>query len=87
LISTPFVATKLFISPLRSKAIFRPRLAARLNERLRQEQGFGRRLTLISATAGFGKTTLLSEWIAGCPSPVAWLSLAEDDTDPAWFLA
>jgi ATP/maltotriose-dependent transcriptional regulator MalT len=47
----------------------RPRLTGRLNA------GLHRKLTLVSAPAGFGKTTLLSEWIAGCGRPVAWLSL------------
>ncbi len=37
-------------------------------------------------TKGFGKTTLVSEWVAGCKQPVAWLSLDEDDSDPARFL-
>jgi LuxR family transcriptional regulator, maltose regulon positive regulatory protein len=61
----------------------RPRLVERLNE------GFssGRKLTLISAPAGFGKTTLVSEWAAGCGQPVAWLSLDEGDNDPISFLA
>ena len=64
----------------------------RLNEGLRRNQGFGCRLTLISAPAGFGKTTLVSEWIAGCdklePSVrVAWLALDAGDSDPARFLA
>ena len=49
--------------------------------------GKGCKLTLISASAGFGKTTLVSEWIAGCGQPVAWLSLDEGDNDPTRFLA
>jgi LuxR family maltose regulon positive regulatory protein len=44
------------------------------------------KLALISAPAGFGKTTLVSEWIAGCGMPVAWLSLDEGDSDPARFI-
>ena len=45
----------------------------------------GRKLTLISASAGFGKTTLVSEWISGCGRPVAWLSLDEGDNDLSAF--
>jgi len=47
----------------------------------------GKKLTLVSAPAGFGKTTLVSAWIAGCGHPVAWLSLDEGDGDLARFLA
>ena len=60
--------------------VLRPRLIERLNE------GLHRKLTLISAPAGFGKTTLVSEWVAGCERPVAWLSLDEGDSDPTRFL-
>jgi LuxR family maltose regulon positive regulatory protein len=45
------------------------------------------RLTLISAPAGFGKTTLVSEWVASCEQPAAWLSLDEGDNDPTHFLS
>jgi len=44
-------------------------------------------VTLVSAPAGFGKTTLLGEWLAGCDRPAAWLSLEEGDNDPSRFLA
>ena len=77
---TPILATKLYIPPPRPKIVLRPRLIERLNE------GLQRKLTLISASAGFGKTTLVSEWIAGCERPVAWLSLDEGDNDPTRFL-
>ena len=56
------LATKLYIPPPRPKVVLRPRLLERLNE------GFHRKLTLISAPAGFGKTTLVSEWIEDCRS-------------------
>jgi LuxR family maltose regulon positive regulatory protein len=60
--------------------VLRPRLLERLNE------GLHRKLTLISAPAGFGKTTLVSEWLAGCERPAAWLSLDEGENDPTRFL-
>ncbi len=81
--SAPILATKLYIPPPRSKIVLRPRLIERLNEGL----SLGCKLTLISAAAGFGKTTLASEWVASCGQPVAWLSLDEGDNDPACFLA
>jgi LuxR family transcriptional regulator, maltose regulon positive regulatory protein len=76
------LATKLYIPPHRPKTVPRPRLIDRLNESLTT----GRKLTLISAPAGFGKTTLVSEWIAGCDRPIAWLSLDEGDNDPVLFI-
>ncbi len=77
---TPTLATKLYIPPPRPKVVLRPRLIEQLNE------GLHRKLTLISAPAGFGKTTLVSEWVSGCQRPVAWLSLDEGDNDPPRFL-
>src|SRR5512135_1582432 len=89
----PILATKLYIPPPRPRVVLRPRLIERLNESLQRAAG----ITLISAPAGFGKTTLVSEWIAALtpgPSPagrwetvrVAWLSLDEGDNDPTRFL-
>jgi ATP/maltotriose-dependent transcriptional regulator MalT len=79
--SAPILATKLYIPPPRPKVVLRPRLIQRLNE------GLHGKLTLISAPAGFGKSTLVSEWAAGCKRPTAWLSLDDGDNDPARFLA
>jgi LuxR family maltose regulon positive regulatory protein len=79
--STPILATKLYVPPPRPKVVPRPRLIEWLN------QGLHRKLTLISAPAGFGKTTLVSAWVAGFDRPVAWLSLDEADNDPIRFLA
>jgi LuxR family maltose regulon positive regulatory protein len=76
----PILATKLYNPPHRLKVVLRPRLIERLNE------GMHCKLTLISASAGFGKTTLVSEWVAGSERPVAWLSLDEGDSDPTRFL-
>lgn len=79
---SPILATKLYIPPPRSKIVLRPRLLEQLNDGLAK----GHKLTLISASAGFGKTTLASEWIAGCKRPVAWISLDEGDDDPERFI-
>ena len=76
------MATKLYIPPLRAKRVLRPRLTEQLNEGLFS----GHKLTLISAPAGFSKTTLVSEWIVDCSRPTAWLSLDEGDNDRVCFL-
>ena len=75
------LATKLHIPSVRRGLVSRSRLIERLNA------GLARKLILVSAPAGFGKTTLLSAWTANCGRPVAWLSLDERDNDPARFLA
>jgi LuxR family maltose regulon positive regulatory protein len=77
--SVSILATKLYIPPHRANIVLRSSLSERLNEGLR------RKLALVSAPAGFGKTTLLSEWIADCQRPAAWLSLDEGDNDRARF--
>ncbi len=77
----PLVKTKLSVPPLRPALVARPRLIERLNDGLCA----GRTLTLLSAPAGFGKTTLLGEWVAACDRPVAWVSLDEGDDDPLRF--
>jgi len=82
-VSTPILATKLYIPPSRSNIVLRPRLIERLNRGLEHTSG----VTLISAPAGFGKTTLVSEWITACKRPAAWLSLDEGDNDPTRFLS
>ena len=76
------LATKLYIPPPRPKVVLRPRLIERLNEGLKRAPG----VTLISAPVGFGKTTLVSEWVACCERPIAWLSLDEGDSDLTRFL-
>ncbi len=87
------LTTKLYIPPTRPKLVPRPRLVEQLNEGARSDC----RLTLISAPAGYGKSTLVGEWVnklrltAADEDPiknkVAWLSLDEDDNDLARFLA
>jgi LuxR family maltose regulon positive regulatory protein len=76
----PILATKLYVPPRRPRIVLRPRLDERLNDGLRC------RLTLVSAPAGFGKSTLVAEWVAARGLPVAWLSLDEGDSEPGRFL-
>ena len=76
----PILATKLYIPPSRPNTVLRSRLIERLNA------GLHRKLTLISTSAGFGKTALLSEWIAVCEQLVAWLSLDGEHNDPTCVL-
>src|SRR5919206_4167498 len=80
----PLLETKLYVPQAHPNLV--PRL--RLSERLKE--GLGRKLTLISAPAGFGKTTLLSEWRMihlGSEYPLAWVSLEEADNNLTRFLS
>lgn len=72
--------TKLYIPAPRSQMVTRRRLTERLNG------GLHRKLTLISAPAGYGKTTLVCEWLARCCRPAAWVSLDQGDKDFTRFL-
>jgi LuxR family maltose regulon positive regulatory protein len=74
------LAAKLCIPRLRAERVARPRLLERL------DTGLARPLTLVSAPAGFGKTTLVAEWVATLDRPCAWLTLDERDSDPVRFL-
>jgi LuxR family transcriptional regulator, maltose regulon positive regulatory protein len=80
--AVPVLLTKLYIPTPPLKVVVRARLINALDEGL----SAGRKLTLISAPAGFGKSTLVSEWITGSGRPAAWLSLDKGDSDPARFL-
>ena len=80
--TSPLLETKLYVPKLRRGVVARPRLSQRLS------RGVESKLTLISAPAGFGKSTLLAEWLAAVPSDprsVAWLSLDPGDNQPAAF--
>jgi len=68
--AAPLLTTKLYIPPIRPQMVSRPRLIERLNT------GLHRKLTLVSAPAGFGKTTLLSEWAADWRLPIWGCGLA-----------
>jgi LuxR family maltose regulon positive regulatory protein len=77
----PLIRTKLHRPRLPGDLILRRRLLDRLHA------GLDRKLTLISAMAGTGKTTLLVQWLEECPQPSAWLSLDEHDNDRIVFLS
>ena len=79
LADSALLVSKLFIPHVRPERVPRLRLVELLNE------GLHRKLTLVSAPAGFGKTTLLSQWIEQSPCCVAWLSLDAGDNDPTRF--
>src|SRR5437764_2446617 len=78
---TPRLSTKLHRPLPRAHLVRRPQLAARLT------QGVMGQLTLVSAPAGFGKTTLLAQWFAESGMPVAWLSLEAGDNELVRFLS
>jgi LuxR family maltose regulon positive regulatory protein len=72
--------TKLFVPQTRANLVPRPRLVEMLNA------GLDKKLTLVSAPAGFGKTTLIADWLEQIDLPAAWLSLDEADNDLPRFL-
>ena len=77
--AAPLLTTKLYIPPVRPEVVPRPRLIEHL------DAGLERKLTLVSAPAGYGKTTLISAWLQAARVPFAWLSLDEGDNDPVRF--
>src|SRR5712692_2537410 len=80
--ASPLLETKLYVPRWRRGLVPRPRLSERLNA------GAQSKLTLVSAPAGFGKTTLLAEWLAAAPADersAAWLSLDRSDNHAASF--
>ena len=79
--STPILVTKLFAPPRVVQAVPRPRLVQQL------DSGLNRKLTLVCAPAGFGKSSLLGEWAVGCNRPCVWVSLGTGEKDVQQFLA
>jgi LuxR family maltose regulon positive regulatory protein len=79
-VSDILLATKIHIPPLHANLVNRTHLIRRLNE-----GAVNSRLTIISAPAGYGKSTLLGEWVSQLDTPVAWLSLERGENVPARF--
>ena len=77
---TDLLASKFYYPPHRPDFVQRQHILASL------DAGLSGKLTLVSAPAGFGKTTVVSEWIRGCGHPTTWLSLDQNDNDPSRFL-
>jgi LuxR family maltose regulon positive regulatory protein len=82
----PLINTKLYAPLLRPSHIARARLRASLNSDFLKGDTFTRKLTIISAPAGYGKTTLTVEWLNNLDLQIAWFSLDENDNDPVRFL-
>jgi LuxR family maltose regulon positive regulatory protein len=78
--ASPILRTKLHPPFLPTDLVPRPHLLARL------EKGLSCSLTLVSAPAGYGKTTLLAAWVASSERRSAWLQLGEEDSDPVVFI-
>jgi LuxR family maltose regulon positive regulatory protein len=81
-VSSNLLATKLYTPLARKNLVPRQRLIQMLNNAWQQDK----KLALVSASAGYGKTTLVTEWVRGLQTKSAWLSLDETDNDPARFL-
>ena len=78
---TALLNTKLYMPPPRHDLVARPRLREKLDRSLRD----GHPLTLVSAPAGYGKTTLVSAWLSDAKQPFTWFALDADDNDPVRF--
>jgi LuxR family maltose regulon positive regulatory protein len=83
MMSPNLLVTKLYTPPARKNIVPRQRLLQVLNDAWKQDK----KLILVSASAGYGKTTLVTEWVRATQTKSAWLSLDEADNDPARFLA
>jgi LuxR family maltose regulon positive regulatory protein len=82
-VSSPLLKTKLYAPSVPHNLVSRSHLVQRLNDGLRR----GRKLTVLSAPAGYGKTTLLSEWVHSNKGSAAWLSLERAENDLPRFLS
>ena len=71
--NTPILLSKIYVPKMKPELVSRPRLLDKLNE------GLSGKLTIVSSPAGFGKTTLLSQWVNSTMLPVGWVSLDEGD--------
>lgn len=81
----PILQTKLYIPPSHTGLVPRTRLWQQLNENFGEAEPFQRKLTLVSAPPGFGKTSLIADWLRQNGRTPAWLSLDETDNDSSRF--
>lgn len=86
-IDAPLIGTKLTVPRLKKNLVTRHHLIDRLNSNLGGRDGFNRKLTLLSAPAGYGKSTLAIQWVSELSFPVAWLTLDENDNELARFVS
>src|SRR3990172_10233413 len=82
----PLLQTKLAPPLALERVVPRPHLLRRLNHDFIHPRGFSRKLTLFSAPAGYGKSTLAIDWLRQSGLPFAWLALEESDNDPSRLL-
>ncbi len=82
---TTLMEVKYTVPPLRSDLLQRPGLSEKMNRELQSDGRFTRKLTLISAPAGYGKTTAALQWLQALDSCTAWVSLDEGDNDGRVF--
>jgi len=75
----PILPTKLYIPQSRPETVIRHRLLNIIND------NFKSKIILLAAPAGFGKTTLICNWIQQLNLPVAWYSIGREDDDPVTF--
>lgn len=85
--NNPLLQTKLFVPTPKNDLIRRQSLIDHLESNLLVKNRFSRKLTLISAPAGYGKTTLVSQWLAETQCPISWLTLEAGDGDSTRFLS
>ena len=84
--AVPLIKTKFYAPRIRASHVTRPRLNDRLDAEFLREGVFLRKLTVFSAPAGYGKTTLVVDWLNTLEVPFTWFAIDDSDNDPVRFL-